>query len=123
MTRYLFATHDFYSALDKRSVTIRAITDTAPESGEIAETWFVAKDVCIALRLKLNNGSAHQQLRHLNDYEIKSMADFGAMGNAKLISTSGLFKLIKRAVGSFSTIEHDHACQFGEWAEMNFFPY
>ena len=67
------------------------------------EPWFVAKDVCSALGLALHNGSVSHHLRALDAAEISSMSNVEVtipgigMAHAKLVSESGLYKLVMRS--------------------------
>jgi hypothetical protein len=64
------------------------------------EPWFVAADVCEALGMSLNGGTG-QWLRHLTPEEQmvvpKGLFHGKGMNQAKLISESGLYKLVMRS--------------------------
>lgn len=90
------------------SSTIRVVTIQG-------EPWFVATDVCkvLGLRPHPKNGCSHH-LRKLADDQVIPVSDTGitinhrGMSNAKLISESGLYRLVLRS-------DKPEAQKFQDW--------
>lgn len=87
----------------------------------MAEPWFVLMDVCRALELAPNKGGYGLHTRKLGADEIAPVSELGAKipgtrGNAvKLVSESGLYKLIMRS-------DKPEARKFQDWVTREVLP-
>lgn len=87
----LITTHNFNES------QLRVIADAK------GDPWFVAADVCRVLELKSAHGSYGRNLEKLQDHEITTWSNLGVkpkgsgMHVSRLISESGLYKLIMRS--------------------------
>lgn len=108
------STNTALQTFDFGSTTIRIVDING-------EPWFVAADVCRVLGLNAHRGSFSHHLARLTDDEITSMSDMGVkasgqgMGIAKLVSESGLYKLILRS-------DKPQAKSFQDWVTRTVLP-
>lgn len=83
--------------------------------------WFIARDVCVALDLRDHRGGYGHHYKHLGEDEITPMSDLGVklpgtgMHSAKLISESGLYKLVMRS-------DKPQARAFQDWVTRTVLP-
>lgn len=108
------STNTALQTFDFGSTTIRIVDING-------EPWFVAADVCRVLGLTAHRGSFSHHLARLTADEITSMSDMGVkasgqgMGIAKLVSESGLYKLILRS-------DKPQAKSFQDWVTRTVLP-